>query len=116
MLEGYDIVTDLCDGLEAYLEEQGVERVADLCGRALANVVPHAALDADTRKVSSIDLDTCTRCGKCAITCRDAGYQAITEAAERTPVIDEAKCDGCGLCVQVCPVWDCMKMKIARVA
>ena len=26
-------------------------------------------------------------------------------------LIDTRKCIGCGLCVQICPVWDCMAMK-----
>lgn len=116
MLEGYEIIGDLCDGLLGYLEEQGVERLADLRGRALRNMVPHAELDASARKLSSIDLESCTRCGRCAIACRDAGYQAISEAADRTPLVDPARCDGCGLCAQVCPVWDCIRMQPAGAA
>jgi dihydropyrimidine dehydrogenase (NAD+) subunit PreA len=114
MLEGYGIVADLKDGLTSYLEEQGAKSLADIRGKALANIVPHAKLDANKRKISSIDLGTCTKCGKCSITCRDAGYQAISEAADRTPKIDDKKCDGCGLCTQICPVWDCMKMTEVR--
>ena len=115
MLEGYGIITDLCDGLMGYLEEQGARTLGELRGKALANIVPHARLEYDKRMVSTIDLAICTRCGKCAITCRDAGYQAISEAADRTPAVDPKKCDGCGLCTQVCPVWDCMKMEPAAV-
>jgi dihydropyrimidine dehydrogenase (NAD+) subunit PreA len=110
MLEGYEIITDLCDGLLAYLDEQGAGDLGAIRGRALANIVPHARLDAAARKRSTIDLATCTKCGKCAVTCRDAGYQAISELADRTPVVDEKKCDGCGLCAQVCPVWDCVSL------
>jgi dihydropyrimidine dehydrogenase (NAD+) subunit PreA len=113
MLEGYGIVGDLCDGLTSYLEEQGVQKLSDLRGKALSNIVPHAKFDPNRRMVSSIDLSTCTKCGKCFIACRDAGYQAICEAPDRTPSVDAKKCDGCGLCTQVCPVWDCMKMKVA---
>jgi len=113
MLEGYGIINDLCDGLTAYLEDQGAQKLSDIRGKALANIVPHAKIEAQSRMVSTIDLETCTKCGKCVVTCRDAGYQAIDEAADRTPSIDAKKCDGCGLCNQVCPVWDCMKMKEA---
>ena len=110
MLEGYGIITALCDGLMGYLEQQGAGTLGELRGKALANIVPHARLEYEKRMVSTIDLSTCTRCGKCVISCRDAGYQAINETADRTPSIDPGKCDGCGLCTQVCPVWDCMKL------
>jgi dihydropyrimidine dehydrogenase (NAD+) subunit PreA len=113
MNEGYDLVSDLSDGLSAYLEDKGADRLDDLRGRALPNLAPHALLDTSVRRVSSIDLSLCTKCGRCVTSCRDAGYQAITEGPDRTPVLDETKCDGCGLCVQVCPVWDCMRMKEA---
>ncbi|MBI5507767.1 MAG: NAD-dependent dihydropyrimidine dehydrogenase subunit PreA [Deltaproteobacteria bacterium] len=110
MLEGYDVITDLKDGLLSYLEENGATQLSELCGKALKNVVPHSALDVRTRRVSAVDLSTCSRCGKCAIACRDAGYQAITDGADRTPMVDRDKCDGCGLCVQVCPVWECITL------
>jgi dihydropyrimidine dehydrogenase (NAD+) subunit PreA len=111
MMEGYELVRDLSDGLLGYLEQRGVERLEQLRGKALENIVAYEKLDKGARVVSAIDLETCTRCGKCAISCRDAGYQAIAETADRTPVVDRDKCDGCGLCAQVCPVWDCIRMQ-----
>jgi dihydropyrimidine dehydrogenase (NAD+) subunit PreA len=111
MLEGYGIIHDLCNGLSGYLEDQGVQYLDDLRGQALKNILPHAELDVAKRVISSIDLSTCTKCGRCFIACRDAGYQAISESADRTPSVDENKCDGCGLCIQVCPAWDCIRMK-----
>ncbi|MFC1611341.1 NAD-dependent dihydropyrimidine dehydrogenase subunit PreA [Myxococcota bacterium] len=111
MLDGYEIITDLREGLLGFMEDKGVDTLDQLRGRALEHVTPHEKLDVNARMVSSIDLATCTKCGKCALSCRDAGYQAITEKEDRTPVIDEKACDGCGLCAQVCPVWDCITMR-----
>ncbi|MCD6405788.1 MAG: indolepyruvate ferredoxin oxidoreductase subunit alpha [Planctomycetes bacterium] len=45
-----------------------------------------------------IDADKCKHCGKCL----DIGCRAISPQ-EESPVIDEALCTGCGLCVDVCP-------------
>ena len=111
MLEGAGIIQDLCDGLVGYLEDQGAKSLADIRGKALRHIVPLAKLDLASRVVSSIDLSTCTKCGKCVIACHDGGYQAISETKDRVPSVDETKCDGCGLCSQICPVWDCIKMK-----
>ncbi len=111
LLEGYEIVTDLREGLLGYLEDKGAGTLDEIRGRALQNITGHENLDVQTRVVSAIDLSLCTKCGKCAISCRDAGFQAISEKEDRTPVVDTEACDGCGLCAQVCPVWDCVTLQ-----
>ena len=116
MLGGYGIIDDLCHGLLGYLDKLGVDSLAAVRGKALANIVPHAQLDATCRVVSSIDRTVCIRCGRCHVACRDGGYQAINCAADRSPIVDKNKCDGCGLCGQVCPVRDCILLKPAAVA
>lgn len=111
LLDGYEIITDLREGLLGYLEDMGAGTLGEIRGRALQNIVGYERLDTTINVVSSIDLSVCTKCGKCAISCRDAGFQAISEKEDRTPVVDSEACDGCGLCAQVCPVWDCIAME-----
>jgi indolepyruvate ferredoxin oxidoreductase alpha subunit len=48
-------------------------------------------------KVVVVDLEKCTRCGKCI----RVGCMAIGER-DGYPVIDETLCIGCGICVDVC--------------
>ena len=51
-----------------------------------------------------IDAEKCVGCGRCYLSCRDGGHQAIRwEAAARRPVLDGARCVGCQLCRLVCP-------------
>jgi dihydropyrimidine dehydrogenase (NAD+) subunit PreA len=111
MRVGYRIVEDLAEGLLDYMARMGFRKIDDFVGLALKNIVKHNELSRDYKLVSTVDPDTCTRCGLCGIVCRDSGYQAIEQDETRIPVIDDEKCDGCGLCVQVCPVSECMRLQ-----
>lgn len=103
MERGYGIVDDLCRGLLAYLREKGCSSPRDLVGGALAHVVPHASLSRDWPATAFCHQESCIRCGACFVSCRDAGHQAIEWRAGEYPVIDPDRCDGCGLCVGLCP-------------
>jgi MinD superfamily P-loop ATPase len=48
---------------------------------------------------AKIRLEDCAQCGKCARYCQ---FDAILHT-EHGFVIDQAACEGCGLCVQMCP-------------
>jgi dihydropyrimidine dehydrogenase (NAD+) subunit PreA len=111
MRAGYRIVEDLSEGLLDYMEKMGFREINDFVGLALKNIVKHNLLSRDYKLVSAVNLDTCTRCGLCAIVCRDSAYQAIELDQDRVPVIDQKQCEGCGLCVQICPVPDCMRLQ-----
>lgn len=111
MRAGYRIVEDLSEGLLDYMEKMGFREINDFVGLALKNIVKHNLLSRDYKLVSTVNLDTCTRCGLCAIVCRDSAYQAIELDEDRVPVIDQKQCEGCGLCVQICPVPDCMRLQ-----
>ena len=44
MLRGYELIHDLCDGLAAYMEKQGVSKVEELVGLSLPYFTTHADL------------------------------------------------------------------------
>jgi len=110
MIHGVKVIDDLTEGLAAYLEEKELPSLDALRGRSLPALADLMELDSAKRAVSKVDETLCIKCDICFISCRDGGHQAITLTGERVPVIDVEKCDGCAICVQVCPVWDCMRM------
>ena len=111
MVRGYGIIEDLKDGLSNYMEENGFGSINDMVGLALKKLKALSDLSKEYKVVSSVDESKCVKCDICYISCKDAGYQAISLREDRIPIVDEEKCTGCSLCYQVCPVWDCVAMK-----
>ena len=103
MQYGYRIIDDLTDGLRNYMAAQGVGRLEDLVGTLVDSFVRPADLDRDTMAFPTVDREKCIGCGRCYISCRDGGHQAITFGADRQPKIVGTKCVGCHLCLLVCP-------------
>ena len=110
MEHGYGVIDDICRGLVDYLDRQGWNAPADAVGRALPHLVAHAELSRGARVVAACRQERCLRCGACATSCRDGGYQAISWAPGETPRVDQEACDGCGLCVGICPV-GCLELE-----
>jgi len=104
MQYGYRIIDDLIDGLENHLASRGVSCVEDLVGEALPVFVRAADLDRTTVVFPVIDRNACVGCGRCYISCRDGGHQAILFGEDRQPRIVGTQCVGCHLCRLVCPV------------
>lgn len=108
MQYGYRIVEDLISGLSHYMDENGFEKVEDMVGLALPNIVPADDIDRSFKIIPKIDYDKCVGCGRCYISCFDAAHQAIDwDLENRKPTIND-KCVGCHLCLNVCPVLDCI--------
>ncbi|WP_010239114.1 NAD-dependent dihydropyrimidine dehydrogenase subunit PreA [Clostridium arbusti] len=105
MQYGYRIIEDLISGLSYYMEEKGFNKLEDMVGLALENIVPAEELDRSFILYPSFDEDKCVGCGRCYISCYDGGHQAIKwESDIRKPILLEDKCVGCHLCTKVCPV------------
>ncbi len=108
MQYGYRIVEDMISGLSHFMDERGIDKVEDLVGMALPNIVSAEELDRDFKIIPKIDEDKCVGCGRCYVSCYDAAHQAIDWDGEtRKPVIND-NCVGCHLCLNVCPVLDCI--------
>ena len=110
MFRGFGIIEELTDGLTGFMEENNFSCISDIIGISAKKITDHVELSRDIKRISSINRETCVKCDLCYISCRDAGYQAITVGEDRIPVIDKEECTGCSLCQQVCPVWDCVQL------
>lgn len=76
----------------------------DFCGKCV-EVCSTGALEAfgQTCRIgcAHLDAESCARCKKCVDACI---YQAISWGeATQLPVVDEASCNGCGRCENICP-------------
>ena len=104
MQYGYRIIDDLKLGLQHYMAERGISDLADLVGEELPRFVTPSDLDRETIVFPNIDRDRCIGCGRCFISCRDGGHQAIAfDTESRQPRILGTHCVGCHLCRLVCP-------------
>lgn len=100
---GYRIVEDLILGLKIYMKENNYHKVSDFVGLAKNNLINNDELDKETIEYPRFNYDKCIGCGRCYISCRDGGHNAIRFDHERKPVLDASKCVGCQLCRLVCP-------------
>jgi len=102
MQYGLRIIDDLIDGLDWYLREKALTHVSDLCGLGVGNMISLDGLERDSVLLPHFDRDKCNGCGRCVLSCRDGGHEALS-LKKGGLVLDVKKCVGCHLCVMVCP-------------
>jgi len=98
ILKGFSRITSILKELEVYLDFNNHDDVSAIRGIGLERFV------LDEKKIgfgdvkAIVDHDSCIMCGKCTeqVFCPD-----IHVDDNRIVVLDH--CDGCGLCVAVCP-------------
>jgi dihydropyrimidine dehydrogenase (NAD+) subunit PreA len=103
MQYGARIIDDLKDGLVWYLREKALTKLSDLQGLGIGNVTELDGLNRQTKLLPRFDGKKCLGCGRCALSCRDGGHEALSMVNGR-PVMNPRICVGCHLCVLVCPI------------
>ena len=109
MTYGFKIVSEMISGLSEYLDAKQIG-LSDLIGRAVPNVTDWQYLNLNYVAKAKIDQDACIKCGRCYAACEDTSHQAIAMKPGRVFEVMDDECVACNLCVDVCPVTDCITM------
>lgn len=110
MTYGFKIVQEMISGLSQYLDEKQMS-LNDLIGRAVPNFVEWQHLNLNYVTKAQIDQDLCIKCGRCYAACEDTSHQAIAMSPDRVFTVKDEECVACNLCVDVCPVQNCITMR-----
>jgi dihydropyrimidine dehydrogenase (NAD+) subunit PreA len=113
MVYGFKIVQEMASGLSDYMDEMGFTDVSQIVGKALPTVSDWKHLNLSHISKAVINQDSCIQCGRCHIACEDTSHQAITQVKDgkRYFEVKEEECVGCNLCVNVCPVPECITLR-----
>jgi dihydroorotate dehydrogenase subfamily 1 len=99
MFKGFELVKDLTDGLQRFMDEAGYRQISDMRGIALKNVTAPGAM-AHSNVHAHIVPEKCIGCHICEKlpTCDAIAFSAADKKCSVNPSI----CVGCGLCVGLC--------------
>jgi dihydropyrimidine dehydrogenase (NAD+) subunit PreA len=111
MTYGFKIVQEMISGLSGWMDEKGHASVAAISGMAVPNVTDWQFLNLNYVTKARIDQDACIKCGRCFAACEDTSHQAISMSPDRVFEVIDAECVACNLCVNVCPVENCITME-----
>ena len=111
MTYGFKIVQEMISGLGNWMDEKGHASVDDVVGRAVPNFTDWQYLNLNYVTKARIDQDLCIGCGRCFAACEDTSHQAIAMTPGRKFEVIDEECVACNLCVNVCPVEDCITME-----
>ncbi|MEH6831400.1 NAD-dependent dihydropyrimidine dehydrogenase subunit PreA [Sulfitobacter sp.] len=110
MTYGFKIVQEMISGLSEWMDEKGHTSIDDFMGAAVPNTTDWQYLNLNYIAKAQINQDDCISCGRCYAACEDTSHQAITMSEDRTFTVIDEECVACNLCVEVCPVENCITM------
>ncbi|MEM7469933.1 MAG: NAD-dependent dihydropyrimidine dehydrogenase subunit PreA [Pseudomonadota bacterium] len=111
MTYGFNVVQEMISGLNQFMDEKGIASVDEIVGRAVPKAKDWQDLNLNYVSKAVIDQDLCIKCGRCYASCEDTSHQAIAMSPDRVFTVKDDECVACNLCVNVCPVENCITMK-----
>lgn len=99
MWDGYEVLDKMTKGLSDFMDQKGYHSIEEMRGIALPMIGSYDSV-LDGPKLHAAFSEKCVSCEKCVKTCF---YDAISKV-NGNMVCDAGKCDGCGLCTQLCPM------------
>jgi dihydropyrimidine dehydrogenase (NAD+) subunit PreA len=110
MTYGFKVVQEMITGLSQWMDEKGHLTIQDFKGAAIPNTTDWKNLNLNYIAKAEINQADCISCGRCYAACEDTSHQAIAMSDDRTFTVIDAECVACNLCVEVCPVENCITM------
>ena len=111
MTYGFRVVQEMISGLSDWMDGKGYTSIEDFRGRAVPNVTDWQYLNLNYVTKARINQEACIKCGRCFAACEDTSHQAIAMKPGRVFEVKDEECVACNLCVDVCPVEDCITME-----
>jgi len=110
IVKGPEVISKINEQMIQFMQDQGLSSLGELRGQALSQIDFPKSIEErqeyekrpvkSINKVAFIDQGVCTRCELCQRICL---YGAVEKEKERF-LIRSSICEGCGLCISMCPV------------
>jgi len=100
ILKGFGVITEIRDGIAAFMARHGYQSIEEFRGIAKKHVVADMYTEIDLPTCApSVDSQLCDGCGICTL----PGHCDAISIEGSIAVCNEERCEGCGLCAQLCP-------------
>jgi TPP-dependent indolepyruvate ferredoxin oxidoreductase alpha subunit len=100
MFKGFELVKELSNGLNQFMDIAGYSQISEMKGLALKNITAPGDMT-NTDVFANISVEKCIGCHICEKmpTCNAIKYNV----GQKKCSVDSSACVGCGLCVGLCP-------------
>jgi len=98
MTDGFEVITNIVDGIERYAQQKGIQSCSDIVGSALKFLRPASQVRV-IKGYATVDESLCIGCR----TCEEIGHCSAISIIEGVARVKKEACIGCGICRSLCP-------------